>query len=123
MQRLRILIAGVESLLADILVDGMSRDPRLEIKRLRASCGWESLAAALGDEPDVLLLGDQIPAASYEIVRLLYDHPNLVVLTIGDGGRSATLHRLRLETNALTNIGVQELISSVFELCGRPSSP
>jgi hypothetical protein len=123
MQRLRILIAGVEPLLADILVDGMSRDPRLEIKQLIGSCGWESLAAAAGDAPDVILLGAQIPATSHEIVRLLYDHPRLVVLTIADGGRSATLQRLRLETSALTNIGVQQLISSVVELCGTPSSP
>lgn len=118
MDRLRILIVVGSPLLRDILVRGLSREPRLEVEALPTSPSDEALASALlRHEPDAILLGDEAALESRDALRLLYDHPQTVIITLEDDGKTAAVRRLQPEVSFLTDVSIQALVGSILQTC------
>ena len=119
MDRLRILIVTDSPILRDILHRGLSREPRLDLEYLPlTSTGSQTFTGALlGREADAVVLGPVGPEQSIDALRLLYEHPHTVVVTLEDDGRTAAVRRLRPEISTLLNVSVEEIAASILAAC------
>ena len=126
MQRFRVLVVADSSLLRDILAQGLSHEPRLEVESFPTADRDDTLAAVLVHRsPDVIVLSPSGAYHSLDALRLLYDHPRTVVVTIEDDGKTAEVRRLRPEFSILANVSVPALVESILAACeaGRESMP
>jgi DNA-binding NarL/FixJ family response regulator len=118
MQRLRILIVTASHILRDILSRGLSRDPRLEVECLPTPERGDTLESALlARNADAIVLSPAGGDQALDALRLLYDHPGTVVVTLENDGRTAAVRRLRPEVSFLSNVSVEELAASILAAC------
>ena len=118
MEQLRVLIVTSSALIRDILLRGLSRDPRFEVR----SCAVPLFGRDLGPEllgryPDAIVLSPATGEEPLDALELLLENPSTVVVTLGDEGRTATVQSLRPQANLLSNVSVTELASSIVTAC------
>jgi chemotaxis response regulator CheB len=126
MQRFRVLVVATSPLLRDILARGLSQEPRLEVESFPTAGHDDTLATVLlHRSPDVIVLSPSGAYQSLDALRLLYDYPRTVVITIEDDGKTAEVRRLRPEFSILANVSVPALVQSILDACeaARDSMP
>lgn len=118
MQQFRVLVVAASPLLRDILARGLSREPRLEVESFPTADGDDTLAVfLLHHRSDVIVLSPSGEYQSLDALRLLYDHPRAVVVTLEDDGKTAEVRRLRPEFKILSNVSMPALVESILAMC------
>jgi chemotaxis response regulator CheB len=126
MERLRVLVVTSSAIIRDILLRGLSRDPRFEVQSSPMPRRRRDLAPELlSRQPDVIVLSPATGEEPIDALELLLENPSTVVVTLGDEGRTATVQCLRPQTDLLSNVSVTELAASIVTACesGRDLMP
>lgn len=113
MQRIRVLIGDMPRMMRELVGTAVSDAPDIT---LVDPTEREPLADSLDrTRADVLILSVASEREPASIDALLYDHPRLTLLTIGEHGRATDLHELRPHTTALGQVSPNELVAAIRE--------
>jgi DNA-binding NarL/FixJ family response regulator len=111
-EQIRVLIGDMPRMMRELVGAAVSGAP--DITLVGSAHGGEPLAASLDrTTADVLIVGVPHNGISSTIDSLLYDHPRLTLLTIGEHGRSTELHELRPHSIALGEVSPTELVDAI----------
>jgi DNA-binding NarL/FixJ family response regulator len=95
LNRIRIVLAALPRLLADIIRDAVAREPDLEIVQALADC-WPANLPSSTLAPDVMLVGmTKSGDLSPECTELLFAFPKARCLAISHNGQGTYLYELR----------------------------
>ena len=112
MEQIRVLIGDMPRMMRELVGAAVSDAP--DITLVGSSQNGEPLAASLNRaRADVLIVEARDEGISSNFDALLYDHPRLTLLTIGEHGRSTALHELRPHTLALGEVSPTELVDAI----------
>lgn len=107
--RIRVLIASLPPLLADIVRDALADDEEVDVLG-----GDEGLERAVEERrPHVLISAEPGARLTEPLLALMYRHPMLRVLLITAEGRSAALYRLVPERRVLADPTPRSLAEAV----------
>ena len=112
MEQIRVLIGDMPRMMRELVGAAVSDAP--DITLVGSAQSGEPLAASLDrTTADVLIVGVPEEGFSWNVDTLLYEHPRLTLLMIGEDGRSTALHELRPHTLALGEVSPTELVDAI----------
>jgi hypothetical protein len=106
----RIMLADMPRRLRDIMLAVLDNRPDVTLV-----AGEGGLIAALtAAQADAVVVESSDPAALAAIDPALARIANLTVLAIGQDGRSACIHRIRAETQVVTDVSPQGIVAALM---------
>ena len=112
MSRVRVMVAGMPRMLADIVRTIVASQDDLEFAG--EADGIAGIArAAKGAEPDVVILGGARSVSKAEYDSLLYTWPRVRIVAIAPDGRHAAFHELRPHVTQLGEVSPATLIAAL----------
>jgi DNA-binding NarL/FixJ family response regulator len=120
--RIRVLNWGMPELLHEIIVQGFSHEPDLEIMAPRGS-PMTLLEAIAKHRPDVVIM--DIGQNRFETAcnQLLWGYPRLKVVVLRNDGQEAVLCRFKLEQTPLEDVSLTSLASVIRQATSDPAIP
>ena len=112
MAHIRILLAGLSRMLADIVRRVLTGSPDLEVVGTLGRLD-EVAPALLRADADVLIVGLEGADAMAEFEPLLATHPYLKIFALDGDGRRAVLYELRPHSIPLGELSPQSLIDAI----------
>lgn len=112
MVHIRVLIAGMPQLLADVIRGTLRQHPDLRLLDETTSAD-ALLAPAQTEVPDVLIVGLEGSAIPAFCRPLLYGNPHLKVLAVSTTGEDTALYELRPHRVALGNVTPSGLVDAI----------
>ena len=112
MERVRVVLAGLPRMLADIVRRVLGEAPDLEVVDLSGAA--EDLMDSVKDhEPDVLVTGLRPHETVDRFASLLLAHPSLRIFALEGDGRRAVLYELQPHTVPLGDVSPEGLIDAI----------
>ena len=112
MERVRVVLAGLPRMLADIVRRVLGEAPDLEVIDLSATS--EDLMDSLEyHDPDVLVTGLRPKESVEQFASLLRAHPALRIFALEGDGRRAVLYELQPHTVPLGDVSPEGLIEAI----------
>ena len=109
---IKILLAGLPTLLEVIVVEVFEKEGDFEVRRAREPA--DVLANKQGDfKPDVVVVRANSGSTGAKILDLLESHPRVKVLTIQSDGREAELYELTPERHSLGALSPAGLVAAI----------
>ena len=112
MRRIRILLAGMPQILADLITDIVALHPEIMIAGKTQDTA-DIRAAVRKIRADVVILNEPAIGQSEDRQELLYSRPRLGVLSISSDGRQFSVHELRPVRTALGEVSPESLIQAI----------
>ena len=110
LKRIRVLLAGMPTLMLDILHHVVAAQPDMTIV---GTVDDDLLGAAQRARADVLVVGQDVQGERDFYRALLLRHPQLRVLTLADDGKSGWLYDLRPRRVRLREISARSLARAI----------
>jgi DNA-binding NarL/FixJ family response regulator len=111
LKRIRILLAGMPTLMLNILQHVITSQPDMVIVGVVKDD--DLLAAARRTRAEVVIVGLRAKEEADDYTPLLFRRPRLKVLAIADTGKSGSICELRLRRVSLGQISVRTLANAI----------
>jgi DNA-binding NarL/FixJ family response regulator len=111
LKRIRILLAGMPTLLVDVLHHVVAAEPDMEI--VGRIGGDDLLEAVRRTQVDVILVGPRLPTSGSDYLGLLRQRPRLRVVAFADDGKNGALYEMRPRRIALPEMSRRALCRSI----------
>ena len=120
---IHVLLAQMPRMMRDILSSALDAEPDMRVVGGIADAAEPADAAGLArhvadEQPDVVIVGGDDAGAAAACDALLYRHPRLTVLVLGERGRQVTLCEMRPARTALGEIAPAQLVDAIRRSVG-----
>jgi hypothetical protein len=119
--RIRILIAGMPQLIADVIRGTLAEQPDMQL--VDDNCAVDDLLSGQKAAPDVLIVGLDGAAIPAFCAPLLYGTPHMKVLAVSNHGLDTALYELRPHRVALGNVTPNGLVHAIRGSFRRHNEP
>jgi len=118
--RIRVLNWGMQELLHEIIVRGLSHEPDLEIIASRDST-MTLLEAVAEHRPDAVIVDIGKNRIEEACIQLLWGYPRLKVVVLRNDGQEAFLCQFKLEQTPLEDASLTSLASVIRQATSDPA--
>ena len=116
--RVGVALSGMPSLLQDIVLNILTRQPDFVVIEMEDSRERELVSAVEANELDVLVTSHAKAEPQNAICELLYACPRISVLDLEPDGRDGVLYSLKPEAVAYPALDPDELVGAILSATG-----